>query len=133
MGLEHKLILLCTYNFHLQKGRYSKTSIHFNCSRVLPCGRKAKINSKQSSPKVQAFRRPDLTSFLTGISILQFQRTFSKGRCCLDTKNVDSVFKASSRLEGRDSQRELTQNKEINLQIVVKTKRKELRDSVQKG
>lgn len=80
-------------------------------------------------PKVQAFRRPDLTSFLTGISILQFQRTFSKGRSCLETK----AFKASSRLKGGDSQRELTQNKEINLQIVVKTKRKELKGWVQKG
>lgn len=51
----------------------------------------------------------------------------------LGNKNVDSVFKASSRLERRDSQREPTQNREINLQIVVKTKRKELRGSVQKG
>lgn len=48
-------------------------------------------------------------------------------------KNFDSVFKSSTRLEGRDSQRELTQNKEINLQIVVKTKRKELGSWVQKG
>lgn len=48
-------------------------------------------------PKVQAFRRPDLTSLLTGISILQFQRTFSKGRSCLETKTLivySSIYQA---------------------------------------
>lgn len=79
------LILLFTYNSHLQKGRVIQKQTYIS---IALRWKESQDKFQTNFLRVQVFRWPDLTSFITGISILQFQRTFSKGKRYLETKSL---------------------------------------------
>lgn len=73
---KQTLILLCVCTISICNGKVIQKQTHVSVPfRVLPHERRAKVNSKSFSPKFRPFKCPDPTSFKTGVSKLQFQRT----------------------------------------------------------
>ena len=70
------LILFCVGTISICEGKVIQKQAHVSVTfKVPPCERKAKVNFKPFSPKFWPLECPELTSFKTGVSKFQFQRT----------------------------------------------------------
>lgn len=90
---KQTLILLCVCTISICNGKVIQKQTHVSVTfRVLLRERRAKVNSKSFSPKFRPFKCPDPTSFKTGVSKLQFQRTFFLKAKFPLSKNCDKVL-----------------------------------------